>query len=230
MFGFELPENFNSPLQADSVKDFWRRWHMTLSRFLSSYVYIPLGGNRKGRARQCVNLFLVFLVSGIWHGANWTFVLWGCMHGLAMVWETVFPRLRFRWKAANQLVTAAFLTLAWGMFRADTVSQAVLLWKRAFAGGWNGIFLGVCNQLRFPENYVFRKFLEMFSPGYLNLFYVANYLILLAICVILIRGRKAQQWAASRGRTKTGILCLATLFTWAFLSLSQVSTFLYFNF
>ncbi len=230
MFGFELPENFNSPLQADSVKDFWRRWHMTLSRFLSSYVYIPLGGNRKGRARQCVNLFLVFLVSGIWHGANWTFVLWGCMHGLAMVWETLFPRLRFRWKAANQLVTAAFLTLAWGMFRADTVSQAVLLWKRAFAGGWNGIFLGVCNQLRFPENYVFRKFLEMFSPGYLNLFYVANYLILLAICVILIRGRKAQQWAASRGRTKTGILCLATLFTWAFLSLSQVSTFLYFNF
>ena len=96
MFGFELPENFCSPFMAESVRDFWKRWHMTLYRFFTNYIYIPLGGNRKGKARQCFNLMIVFLASGVWHGANWTFIVWGIMHGLAVVWETLFPRLKFR--------------------------------------------------------------------------------------------------------------------------------------
>lgn len=230
MFGFRLPENFDAPLTAVSVKDFWRRWHMTLSRFLMTYIYFPLGGNRKGKARQCLNLAVVFLVSGIWHGASWNFVLWGCMHGLAVIWETIFPKLRFRWKPANQLVTGVFLALAWVPFRCDTLGDAVLLWRKMFAGGYTGMFAGICNQLQLAENYVIRKFLEIAAPQYVNLFYMLNYVVLLGICLILAGGKKAEVWIAEKGRTKTGTFCMATLFTWSFISLSQVSVFLYFNF
>lgn len=230
MFGFELPENFNAPLLASSVKDFWRRWHMTLSRFLSHYIYIPLGGNRKGKIRQCVNLFIVFLVSGIWHGANWTFVVWGCMHGVAVVWETLFPKCRTRSEKVNVLLTNFYLALAWVAFRCNTLSDALLFWKKLFAGGNTGMLLGICNMLQFPENYVLRKALEMVMPQYLNAFYVANYLLLLLICLILVRGKKAEVWIQTKGKTAFGALCMGTVFVWSYISLSQVSTFLYFNF
>lgn len=81
MLGMELPVNFDSPYKASNLIEFWKRWHITLNRFLRKYVYIPLGGNRKGTARMYLNLFIVFLVSGIWHGAGWNFVLWGALHG-----------------------------------------------------------------------------------------------------------------------------------------------------
>ncbi len=230
LFGFELPENFNAPMHAASVKDFWRRWHMTLSRFLTTYIYIPLGGNRKGAARKCINLMAVFFVSGIWHGANWTFVVWGCMHGLAMVFETLFPKLRFKSEKLNRVLTNVFLTLAWVVFRCDSVESAVLFWKKLFTGGVTGMFYGVCNVLQFPENYIFRKALDMLAPQYVNLFYVLNFFVLLVVCVVLARGKKAEEWIAAKGHTLWGTVCMATLFTWSFISLSQVSTFLYFNF
>lgn len=83
MFNIKLPNNFNSPYKATSITDFWSRWHMSLTRFLRQYVYIPLGGNRKGKVRTYINIMIVFLVSGIWHGANWTFIIWGIIHGAA---------------------------------------------------------------------------------------------------------------------------------------------------
>jgi len=98
MFGLRLPVNFDSPYKAGSIIEFWRRWHMTLSRFLRDYVYISLGGNRKGEPRRYVNLFLTMLIGGIWHGAGWTYVVWGTLHGLCLVinhaWrQFVTPRL-----------------------------------------------------------------------------------------------------------------------------------------
>lgn len=92
------------------------------------------------------------------------------------------------------------------------------------------MFLGVCNQLQFAETYAIRKLLEILAPQYMNLFYVLNYVLLFGICVLLARGKKAEEWIAEKGRLKRGIFCMATLFTWSFISLSQVSTFLYFNF
>ena len=230
LFGFRLPENFNSPFQAVSVKDFWRRWHMTLSRFLADYIYIPLGGNRRGKARQCLNLFVVFLVSGLWHGANWTFVVWGLMHGLAEIFETLFPKLRFKWEWLNRLITAAFVTLSFSVFRSTSLSEAALLWKRLFAGGNKGFFIAMCNTLRFPENYAVIKFLEMYLPQLLNAFFVMTFCLLAGIGIGLLQGRKAEEWIQDRGTSRLGLFCMATLFTWAFLSLSQVSVFLYFNF
>lgn len=230
MFGFRLPENFDSPFRASSVKEFWRRWHMTLSRFLSQYVYIPLGGNRKGKARQCLNLLAVFLVSGLWHGANWTFVVWGLMHGLAAVFETVFPGARFRREWMNRLVTAVFVTLSFSVFRSDSLEMAGQLWQKLFTAGGGGMLAGVCNTLIYPENYVIFKLLEGKAPGLLNGFFLLCMVLISAVGIVLIRGRKAEQWIEEKGHTLRGSFCIATLFVWSFLSLSQVSVFLYFNF
>jgi len=230
MFGFVLPENFNSPLMAVSVKDFWRRWHMTLSRFLSTYIYIPLGGNRKGKTRQCLNLAIVFLASGIWHGANWTFIVWGIMHGAAVVWETVFPGLRFRKESINRLLTGIYVTLSFSIFRCDSLKDAGILWKKLFFGGNHGMFLGMCNVLQIPENYAVRKALELIRPDLQNALYVGCVLLLLLISIVLVKGRRAEEWIRERGMTTLGMVITGTLFVWAFISLSQVSTFLYFNF
>ena len=230
MFGFHLPENFNSPLMATSVKDFWRRWHMTLSRFLTTYIYIPLGGNRQGKWKKCRNLLVVFLVSGLWHGANWTFVVWGLLHGAAMVWEALFPKLRFRQEALSRLCTGIYVTLTFAIFRSDSLAQAGQLFRQLFTGGNTGFFAGMCNTLQFPETYAVVKALEMVAPQLLNPFYMACMLLLLGIALWLVRGKRAEVWIEEKGRTWKGLTTVAILFIWAFVSLSQVSTFLYFNF
>lgn len=203
---------------------------MTLSRFLSQYVYIPMGGNRKGRARKCLNLMTVFLVSGIWHGANWTYVVWGLMHGLAVVFETAFPKARFRREWMNRMGTTVFVTLSFSIFRSESLEMAALLWKRLFTGGNTGMLAGVCNTLIFPENYALLKFLEIAAPGSLNIFFLLWMVILSALGVLFLRGCRAEQWIAEKSRNKGGIFVLASLFVWSFVSLSRVSVFLYFDF
>jgi alginate O-acetyltransferase complex protein AlgI len=139
MFGIRLPFNFNSPYKAVGIIDFWRRWHMTLSRFLRNYLYIPLGGNRRGRTRRYVNLMLTMLLGGLWHGANWTFVLWGGLHGLYLVlnhaWRAIRPARLDRLPAALRKGAAVALTFVatvagWVIFRAPDLGTA----GRIFAG------------------------------------------------------------------------------------------------
>ena len=101
MFNIKLPINFNSPYKALSIQDFWKRWHITLTRFLTKYLYIPLGGNRKGSVRTYANIMIVFLVSGLWHGSNWTFVLWGFLHGLASV---LTRRFTIQWNKMHEVL------------------------------------------------------------------------------------------------------------------------------
>ena len=133
MFGFQLPLNFYSPYKAASIVDFWRRWHITLSRFLRDYLYIPLGGNRRMPVRRYLNLGIVMLLGGLWHGANWTFVIWGAVHGLMLAvnhaWNALpLSRLPVLQGAKARriaiLVTFVAVTLAWVPFRADTLSDA----------------------------------------------------------------------------------------------------------
>ena len=131
MFNIKLPINFNSPYKAVSIQDFWKRWHITLTRFLTKYVYLPLGGNRSGRIRTYVNIMIVFLVSGLWHGANWTFVLWGFLHGLASV---LTRRFKIQWNKMHTVLqwflTFLFVNIAWIFFRADSITQGLALIKR----------------------------------------------------------------------------------------------------
>ncbi|MCD9623509.1 MBOAT family O-acyltransferase [Rhabdothermincola salaria] len=145
LLGFRFPQNFNAPYIATSLQDFWRRWHMTLSRWLRDYLYIPLGGNRGTTLFTYRNLFLVMLIGGLWHGANWTFVVWGAIHGGYLVAERV---VKTRWAARGSLGLPAplvkglqwFLTfnvvcLAWVFFRAPSVGDAWTMLGRLFAGG-----------------------------------------------------------------------------------------------
>ncbi len=127
MFGFEFMENFNYPYTATSVRDFWRRWHISLSTWFKEYVYIPLGGNRKGKVRTYLNLFIVFLLTGIWHGANYTFLIWGVLYGVFLVIERLFLGKwleKNKFKPLNWLYTMFVVVLLWVFFRADNVVQA----------------------------------------------------------------------------------------------------------
>lgn len=145
IMGFELMENFNTPYFARSIRDFWSRWHISLSSWFRDYLYIPLGGNRKGAFRKAVNIMVVFLVSGLWHGAGWSFVVWGGLHGFYQVAADVLQKPRekwrekfavrtdcFSWKISQMLVTYALVLFAWIFFRADSFTDALLFIKRIF--------------------------------------------------------------------------------------------------
>jgi len=140
MFGIILPLNFNSPYKAQSLKDFWRRWHITLSRFLRDYVYIPLGGNRKGIARKDFNLLFTMFLGGLWHGAGWTFVIWGAVHGAYLVVENTVGRLTKAWGWnmdktpfmhlwIGRLITFVFVVAAWVIFRAESLDVAAVVYQ-----------------------------------------------------------------------------------------------------
>lgn len=120
MFNIRLPANFNSPYKAKDIQDFWRRWHITLSRFLRDYIYIPLGGNKVSRFRNYINLFSVFFIGGIWHGASWMFVMWGALHGLAIVIHRIWKDLGLKmWGWLGWFITFNFVNIAWIFFRAE---------------------------------------------------------------------------------------------------------------
>ncbi len=135
MFGIRLPINFDSPYQATGIVDFWRRWHMTLSRFLGDYVYIPLGGNRKGKPRRFINLFATMLLGGLWHGAGWGFILWGCLHGLFLIinhgWRAIMgaPNESMTARFVARLFTMFVVMLAWVPFRAQTMDGALAIYS-----------------------------------------------------------------------------------------------------
>ena len=137
LLGIDLMQNFKSPYFAASVKEFWSRWHISLSTWFRDYVYIPLGGNRCGKVRHKLNLLLTFLVSGLWHGANWTFVIWGALHGAVQAVEACFTSGRKERKGLGRwvrvLLVFAFTTAAWVFFRAENLSQAIHVFTHAFA-------------------------------------------------------------------------------------------------
>lgn len=126
LFNIKLPVNFNSPYKALDIQDFWRRWHMTLSRFLRDYLYIPLGGNRKGSGRTYINLFATFVLGGLWHGASWMFVIWGALHGGALIVHRLWQKLGVALpKVIAWLVTFNFVNIAWVFFRAESMGDAL---------------------------------------------------------------------------------------------------------
>lgn len=127
MFGFELPENFNRPYTSKSITEFWRRWHMSLSRFFKDYLYIPLGGNRCSKSRNYFNLWIVFLLCGFWHGANWTFIAWGIYHGLLLIIDRLFllNKLNNFPKYISNMITFVLVMIGWVFFRSDTINYAI---------------------------------------------------------------------------------------------------------
>ncbi len=147
MFGFTFPENFNYPYIATSVRDFWKRWHISLTSWFREYLYFPLGGNRKGKARTMFNRFFVFLCTGIWHGANWTFVVWGIYHGILTIIETVVggkkadnmnnsvKDTKTPFRVLGHIYTLLAVIIGFVIFRADTMTQAVAFIRNMFTFG-----------------------------------------------------------------------------------------------
>jgi len=136
VLGFELTENFRRPYFAISVTDFWHRWHISLSTWLKDYVYIPMGGSRCSKLRNYWNIFVTFLVSGIWHGANWSFIVWGCMHGFCQIIEKLLgqQKCNYGWfgKAVKIVITFLIVNFAWIFFRMPTLSDALGVISRIF--------------------------------------------------------------------------------------------------
>lgn len=143
IFGFRFPENFNYPYISKSITEFWRRWHISLGTWFREYLYIPLGGNRRGKYHTYANLLLVFFVTGLWHGANWTFILWGLWHGLFILLErtVVVPQGKTKYDLLRHVYTALVFIIGWTMFRAPTVQEGV---------GFIGTMLGIYSSAAVP--------------------------------------------------------------------------------
>ncbi|MGD8267998.1 MAG: MBOAT family protein [Desulfobacterales bacterium] len=150
LFGFVLPENFKRPYSAISITDFWRRWHISLSRWFRDYLYIPLGGNRRGAARACLNMAVVFVLCGLWHGANWTFLAWGLYHGLFLMFERLSGLRQLpahRWLVTRRTATLVIVTVGWVLFRAADFGQALGFLSAMFT--WRDLPLAYDLSLRF---------------------------------------------------------------------------------
>ena len=227
MMNIDLPLNFNSPYKAITIADFWSRWHKTLTRFFTKYIYIPLGGSRRGMLRTCINTMTVFLISGIWHGANWTFILWGCLHGIFSVMYKVFSKQIDRLpKVLNWLITFLFVNMAWVLFRADSVTQAF-----AFLGNVFSMQFGpVCPELMGAFSSVELMYILNQTP----LSAVAPALLLsgyfLLAMVLAVGFHNAYEKMCSFKPTVCNLLLTSFLLLWCVFSFAGVSTFLYFNF
>ena len=241
MFNIMLPVNFNSPYQACSVKELWQRWHMTLSRFFVTYVYIPLGGSRKGKLRTILNTLIIFFLSGFWHGASWTFIVWGAIHGVLVAWDNLgiigikgrpekHPSKIHIPAWAGWFFTFTFLSLSWVFFRSTGMLGAARMFKNLAAGSYTGKMFEVAATLKAPEFYVLKEAFGLLAPnmaGYVNLIVLLFYL---ALSFFLIFKKNALAIAEDGKFTSGKCWAVTIVFVWCVISLSQVSTFLYFNF
>lgn len=241
MFNIELPMNFNSPYKARSVKELWQRWHMTLSRFFIQYVYIPLGGSRKGRVRTLINTFLVFFLSGLWHGANWTYVAWGTMQGLLVIWDNLglvgvkgsndkVPAKFYIPGWLGWLFTFSFFNISLIFFGSSSMTNALQMFKNIFAWKQTGYLFKLAANLDIPEFYLLKQLINLMAPEMLSYAYVALFLLLLLVSAFILTRKNTVQIV--NDTPLNGKLCLYTvvIFVWSVISFSQVSTFIYFNF
>jgi len=221
MFNIKLPTNFNSPYKAVSIQDFWKRWHITLTRFLTRYVYIPLGGNQKGRLRTYVNIMIVFLVSGLWHGANWTFVLWGFLHGLVSVlhrrFQTGWGRIPtvLQWAA-----TFLFVNIAWIFFRADSIKQGWAIINRMVEWQAPAVSSGLLASFELPVITGLESLLKIPMPSSLDMLL---FLAFTFVITLLFKNLQELEFKpTSTNAVWTVILLVSGIF-----SMSAISAFIY---
>ena len=230
MMNIDLPENFTSPYKAHSIVEFWRRWHITLTRFFTKYIYYPLGGSKKGVVRTMLNVMVVFTVSGLWHGAAWTFVLWGILHGLLSVLTRLAdPICRKIPRVIGVVFTFTFVSLAWVLFRAESVSDALLFFERLFGDGTFAVSKELAGAFALPEILLVLTTLLRFNPFTAYPLSVAIGFFALALFVVFAcpNARECERRFAPT-LPRLAVTCI--LLVWCVYSLSGVSTFLYFNF
>ncbi len=227
MLNIDLPLNFNSPYKALTITEFWDRWHMTLTRFFTKYIYIPLGGNRRGWARTYINIFIVFFLSGLWHGAGINFIIWGMGHGCFSIFTRHFKKYFNRLHPAlNWIITFSFVNIMWVFFRAGSLKDALHLINRIAQGSFGTINTKISNAFYIDEIRVlldrtaviqkypyFSMFLFFLLAGWMLLGCENSY-------------EKMKEFKPTKGRLISSLI----LMVWSVFSFSGVSTFLYFNF
>lgn len=213
MFNIVLPLNFNAPYKSADFQDFWRRWHMTLGRFMTQYLYIPLGGNRQGELRTLINLMIVFLVSGIWHGAGWTFILWGFLHGAGIlihrIWKNKNKQLNH---FAGILITFFFVNIFWVFFRANTVESGIKVLKGMFTN------LNISLTEQFTS-----QLPSLFQNRY-------NMLILILALILVMFGKTAYELVESPKNQLYKKILTVFCFLLGVILINRIVPFLYFNF
>lgn len=229
MMNIDLPINFDSPYKASSITEFWKRWHITLTAFLTKYVYIPLGGSRKGQICTYVNILIVFLLSGFWHGAGWTFILWGMMHGSARMLEKLFGKYRQKVHSGiSWLVSFGFINVAWIYFRAESITDAHIFLSKMLSFDFGAISNEMIKVFDQPECMAFWTFL---APGFWETYGSINMMIYFAAAMVIVLAVPNAKYIAEKCAGKRwASFAVAFLLIWCVFSFTGVSTFLYFNF
>lgn len=213
MFNINLPLNFNAPYRATNFQDFWRRWHITLNRFLTQYVYIPLGGSRRKEVRVYFNIGIVFLISGIWHGAGWTFVVWGVCHGIGVMIHRIWKKKGYSMPSwLGMFITFFFINILWVLFRADNMHEAWVIISSMFDN----------HQLYLSQTYT--SHLPSILPNSVNM------MILFFAMLAGVIGPTAYQLCNDYGWYRAKQAVTVICFVGGVLFISRVVTFLYFNF
>lgn len=220
MLNIDLPRNFNSPYKALSIQDFWRRWHITLGRFLKNYLYIPIGGNQKGLLRTMLNGIIVFTLGGLWHGASWTFVFWGLIHGVGLAINTLWSRIGIKFpKPFAWGMTFLFVVLAWVPFRAEDMNTALQVYSKLFS------FAEFANAM--SPNKIIPYIESGVTP--LQLSYKIPFILLLSLLSIALPKNSYDQFQNFKPTWSNNVLCVA-LMCGSMLFFSEYTEFIYFNF
>lgn len=226
MLNLKLPINFNSPYKAISIQDFWRRWHISLSRFLRDYIYIPLGGNRKGKFRLYRNLILTFIIGGLWHGAAWTFIFWGFLHGMALVIHRIWQKTGISMnKTIAWFITFNFINITWVFFRAPSFEEAIQVLQAML--GLNGVILpeSIAGIFGFLTRY------NVSFGGFLMEDYLHQAVAIIILCILLVLFIKnSLELKENCKPSLANAAFTAALAVIAILSLTRVSEFIYVNF
>ncbi|WP_243108348.1 MBOAT family O-acyltransferase [Butyrivibrio sp. X503] len=249
LLGIKLPVNFNSPYKASSAKELWQRWHMTLSRFFIKYVYIPLGGSRKGKRRTVINVLIVFVLSGLWHGAGWTYICWGLMQGLLVVWDDLGivgvrddnpdkkKKYLLREKpfitvpgAVGNAATFFMFVVSLVFFRSKNLGYALGMFKRAFFWTYPGFLTRCAGQLEMAENYVLRQIVTRLGIGSAGMVLMITMIVYIAISAFVMTRKNTQEIIAENRYDLKSVICYTILAILSLISLSNVSTFIYFKF
>lgn len=226
MFNLNLPDNFDRPYLATSIDDFWKRWHISLTDFLRDYVYFPLGGSRKGKIRTYINILVVFLVSGIWHGSNWTFIVWGLLHGVAQcihraissVWDKIYKWIKV-------ILTFLFVNFAWIFFRSPSIESAWTIIKRIFSFEGSGVSTDFMECFHIPEFQIFTSRYEGFANfmSTIPAYGLIGYLIASFVLIFFIQDRMTKNFKPSVIKCIISVLLLFA----SIISLSTVVEFIY---
>lgn len=228
MFNIYLPMNFDSPYKAVSIRDFWKRWHVSLTGFFTRYVYIPLGGSKKGKVRTYVNTMIVFAISGIWHGANWTFVLWGVLHGVLSVLDRMVGKTKTNlFKVVKWSTTFLTVNVLWLLFRSESIAQwkDILIKMCSFQS--TTVSSGLINSFILPETPFLFKMLHMES---MNVRMQSLSLLIFTIAAFLVCLIPDNNYNKLKDNNLITLILSAIAFVWGFLCLGSESVFVYFNF